>query len=355
MAYCERDGDVDVWRWWTDRCPDQSHRNSITCNICISKFQSSRMLLIWPPPEANFSIKFLCLIWSQAMGRRNEKLDTRKWPPSCHVTNEYEKFVDSLLAVLKCIDRFKCDFISFGKSESASERNWESLCLLTFRLVRDSNPFRYISLPEKCTPLFTFHIFIYSSRWHRKDDTAVVRNKSKHMHRRNPHATCTATYSIGSNGLGKWKWHTQLTFDETNCYFSLLGCLSFCLLSSHWFIADCAMVYAVRRTVRASARVQHLFYYKNENAHAQTTHAHTHLAGSWSTVCDLSCAFFRHVCVTLRRRGAATVNLFAQRKVRGEWKRQCVSCVARPKTIFKKRLMKRRCRWWRRTQDPRCR
>lgn len=80
-----KDGDVDVTMM--DRPMTRSRANEIpllAINICISKFHFQMLLLIWSQPEANFSIKFLCLIRSlniiikQAMTSRNEKSDTKR-------------------------------------------------------------------------------------------------------------------------------------------------------------------------------------------------------------------------------------------------------------------------------------
>lgn len=155
-------------------------------------------------------------------------------------------------------------------------------------------------------------------------------------------AACTAmlgrreqthtTYLIGSDGPGKWKWHTtDIWWNELLLYFYLFLFL-FHSLPSHWFMAGrVAMEYAPR------ARLQHLYYFMKTRTHSRQLKYF---------VWFVACAFFRHTCVT---RGVAVTVHSIVRKTSGVWKRQLVS---RAKTIFKKHLMKRRRRRRRRrTED----
>lgn len=147
--------------------------------------------------------------------------------------------------------------------------------------------------------------------------------------------------SPNGNGIS-----AQLTFDETNCYFILLV-----FFFRFLFVCCCSRLTDLLPTVPMVHAPHGARRARTHNIYFQViktkTHAHRTLDGSWSTLCDLSCAFFRHTCacvwcVSLEKSRRVTVNRrFAREKFVCDWKRQFVSCVSLSRARFVQKLFLR--------------
>lgn len=305
---------TSIDEWWTDGRPNPPkfhYLQYLYFQIPIAGYWFSRSpRLIF---QLNFRVSHARWQWPAEM--RNwirENINTKRRSTD-YVTNECENFVDSLLADRKVSIDFDVSSFNSRKREKKKEKIENRCVHLAFDHFETEIRFgdEFPSDTHFLRHTFIISPAMTSERWysHRPER---IQHVSKYSCDLNRHIRDRVEWSRQMEMAYKWHLMKRIV-TLVYLFFSLFFLPS---LSSHWFIARCTMVYA--------PRVQHLFHFIKTKAHT-----HTRGSSSWSTLCDLSCAFFRHVCVTRGDGESDRRENFGRMEATVD-----VMCVARPENYF---------------------